>query len=302
MPKFSTRYGYDPRDTGPPKVEDAPEWIRIAYLNGILNTLTFIDRDTRCRNEENRPLGIKDLGESFYVLLRKEVDPDLFDSFVCWETLKYLVKNVEWFHFYDFVELVAVKLREYEEENLNQIWLTDTEMEWLKKFGFKTYQEKTNSLFSDNKIAWRLNSNCNLTREIPSVIEKTLQVTESKLKDKFSPSREHYKKARLFIYDRPSDPQNGVKEIVSALESCGKIIFPGTATLGDVIKAMKKDSKYLPSIISVIEKYYTLANSEPAIRHGGTEHSTLSLADAEFCFHIGVALIRYLMDKHETSI
>jgi hypothetical protein len=34
----------------------------------------------------------------------------------------------------------------------------------------------------------------------------------------------------------------------------------------------------------------------PAVRHGGTSLSGLTLADADFCLHVGTAMIRYLLE------
>lgn len=293
MSKFSSRYGYDPRDQGPPKVEEAPDWMRVSYLNGVLDKLTYVDGDSRYKNTENRPLGIKSLAEDFFVLLRQESDQDIYDSFACWDTLKNVAKSVEWFHFYDLVELVGKKLREAEEWQFDQAW--------SRRFGVATYQKDVNEIFSENRIAWRLNSNCELVREVPAVLEKAHQSAERSLQDEFEPAREHYRKAFRYAYGRPVDPQNSIKEIVSAIESVGKVFYEKCSTLGDVIKRMKGDPKLPASVVDVLEKFYVMSNTEPGVRHGSSKRSNVSLQDAELCLHIGVALIRYLLAKHGKS-
>ena len=290
MTKFSSRYGYDLKDSGGPRIEEAPEWLRIGYLNGILDELIYVDRDTRYSNNHDRPLGIKRLSEDFHLVLRQEPGQEFYDSWTCWEALKDLVKSVEWFNFYDFVELVARKLRDAEQSRFEESWIT--------KFGVETYAKKVNSLFIEERVAWRLRSNCELSREIPAAYAKAQKDAEAALKNEFEPSREHYRKAWRYIYERPIDPENGIKEIVSAVESIGRILYPGTSTLGDVIKQMRKDSRFPQSLLSVVEKFYAFANSEPAVRHGAAVSSRVVLHDAEFCLHTGVALIRYLLAKH----
>lgn len=293
MTKFSSRFGYNPKDLGGPRIEEAPEWLRISYLNGILDKLTYIDRDTRYRNEDDRPLGIKKLAEDFHLALHQEAAPEFYDSWTCWEQLKVLVKSVEWFNFYDFVELVAKELREAE--------LSHFEESWVNRFGVDAYAKKVNGLFIEERVAWRMGSNCELSREIPAAYAKAQSAIERGLKNEFEPSREHYRKAWRYIYERPIDPENGIKEIVSAVESVGKVIYPGTSTLGDVIRQMRKDSCFPGMLISVVEKFYAFANSEPAVRHGAAINSRVVLHDAEFCLHTGIALIRYLLAKHNMS-
>uniref|UniRef100_C6E3N9 HEPN AbiJ-N-terminal domain-containing protein n=1 Tax=Geobacter sp. (strain M21) TaxID=443144 RepID=C6E3N9_GEOSM len=289
MSKFSSRYGYDPRDTGPLKVEEAPEWLRISFSNGILDNLTYIDGDTRYTNTEDRPLGIREIAEKMYLILREEPDDSFYDSWTCNESLKWLIKKVEWFHFYDFVELIGKELRESEE------WRLDDD--WSKSFGANQYREKVNTLFEEQRIAWRLNSNFELVREVPGVLKKAVKYVELKLVDEFEPAREHYRKAYRYIYELPTDPENGIKEIVSALESIGRTLYEGTVTLGDVIKKLKHVSEFPQGIVSVMEKFYGYACSEPAVRHGSSQSSRVGIEDAEFCFHVGIALVRYLTSK-----
>ncbi|MDB5808910.1 MAG: hypothetical protein JWN94_1032 [Betaproteobacteria bacterium] len=293
MAKFSSRYGYDPKDSTTPVIEEAPEWLRTIYVRNILTPLTYIDRDSRYPNEEGSPLGIKDLGETFSLMLRRMPEDALFDSWVCSDALSGMVQGVEWYHFYDFVELVARQLLTIETADLD-----DT---WIKRFGLKQYAAKVNALFKSENVVWRFNTRCELVREIPAAYTKTLNKVDASLKGEFAPSREHYLKARRFIYERPLDPENGIKEIVSAIESAGKILIPGTSTLGDVAKQLRGDTKVPRGLVSVIEKFYAYASSEPAVRHGGAVDSKVSLHDAEFCLHVGVALIRYLLIKHGKS-
>lgn len=287
MAKFSSRHGYDPRDSGPERLEDAPEWMRIQYTNGVLSPLTYVDDDSRYQNREGSPLGIKALGEKFFVALRQETDSNLYDSFHCWETLKDLVRAVEWYHFYDFVEIVGSEIRKAK--------LKDP------KFSFEQYRTDVNDLFFENRVGWRLNAAGELQREMPSALQQLNEKTEAALKDEFEPARAHYRKAFRYTFERPVDPENGIKEIVSAIESVGKVFYPSGSTLGQVIKEMRADNKLPSTMVAVLEKFYVMSNAEPGVRHGSDKKSNISVQDAELALHLGVAFIRYLMAKHGKS-
>ena len=290
MAKFSSRNGYDPKSSGPPKFEEAPEWLRTSYLNGIFEKISYVDEDLRYSNTENRPLGIKDIGEKFYALIRQDPDQDIYDSFYCLDTLKSAVKSAEWFHFYDFIELIAQNIKACEikaqSKNSNNM------------FGIKNHCTAVNTLFKDNNIGWRINEKCELVRETPQLISELNKKLENEFKNEFDSAREHYRKAYRYTYERPLDPENSIKEIVSAIESAGKVFYKDATTLGDVIKEMRKDQKFPSSMINVLEKFYVMSNIEPGVRHGSANRSRISIHDAELSLHIGVAFIRYLIAKY----
>jgi hypothetical protein len=127
-----------------------------------------------------------------------------------------------------------------------------------------------------------------------------MQVTETELRDELQPARVQYQKALRFLTQHPTDPENSIKEIVSALESVARIVFPEASTLGDALKVARKSGFLPPMLVTVLEKYYAYANAEPAIRHGAPQNSTVQRMDAEFAFHIGVAAIRYFVDRRVT--
>lgn len=295
MTKFSSRYGYDPKDSKTPITEDAPEWVRTAYKNNILNKLTYIDRDSRYKHEEGSPLGIKELIEVFSRLCREDLPNNTYDSYMCDSVLSDMISGCEWYHFYDLVEQVGKRLKEFEASECDE--------GWLSVFGSKRYIRNVNSLFKEENISWRLDSDSNLTREIPKALQKALDKTSSELTaSKYEPVSFHYNKAVSFIYHNPVDPQNAIKETVTALESLGKILYPGNATLGDVIKALRK-TKSVPSLlIPVIDKFYNFANAEAGVRHGSSVKPSLLLQDAEFCLHVGVALIFYLLSCNDQKL
>lgn len=287
MAKFSSRYGYDPKGSGPARIEEASEWLRNNYWSLAIAELLYIDKDKRYSNAEEVPLPTKELGEQFCRrILREEPERAMSDSWHCMEELQRLITTAKWYHFYDFVELVGERLREAERRR---------DAAWKAKFGFGTYQKKVNSLLAEDRVAWTLSSKGEFLRDVPAEYTSAMNEVEAALKGELEPARDHYGKAFRFIYERPLDPENGIKEIVSAVESLGKIIYPGTKSLGDVVKKLRADEAAPQGIVTLIDKFYGFANAEPAVRHGGAVSSSVSIHDAEFCFLVGVGLIRYLL-------
>ncbi len=289
MPKFSSRFNYDPRIPKETILEDAPEVLRIAYLNSILEPLTFTHPS---ENDDGRPLQTPRLSKQFCGLARREI-PDFPDFTSHWDDLKDLVKEGAWFNFYDFVEHVG-KMLTTEQNGVQAV-------AWLAEFGFDAYREKVNELFAEDRIGWRLNESSVLVREIPKSLSARLEATSARLVDDFAPAKEHYLKSLRYVSARPLDAENAIKEITSAVESVGRVFYPQAQTLGDVAKEMKRSGLCPPALIALIEKFYGYASSEPAVRHGAPISSRVSLADAEFCLHVGVALIRYILERHNSQ-
>jgi hypothetical protein len=278
MTRFSRRFGYDPNIPKQPIFEDAPQSLRTGYLNDVLKD---------CAVPMQSPLHPVKLGERLYGLLRTDIDSDLYR--IPWDWLKSMVREVQWFIFYDFVEIVGKELRECE---------LSRDAVWLKIYGFATYRSKVNNLFSEDGIGWRLSEDCQLVRDIPKPLSSRMSEISEALKDDNQAARAHYGKAILYATGIHADPENAIKEITSAVESIGIRFYPNASTLGDVVKEMRKEAQLPQQLVSMIDKFYAYASSEPAVRHGGAVPSRVVLADAEFCLHVGGALIRYLLEKH----
>jgi AbiJ N-terminal domain 4 len=282
MTRFSRRFGYDPNLPKQPILEAAPESLRTAYLNTILDGITYKNYPTEA------PIGADDIGKRFYDILRQDASDSLYVS--PWSHLKWLVRDVGWFNFYDFVELVGETVKEVESRGHTEFWLTT--------YGFDSYKTKVNRLFSEDRIGWRLNEESQLVRDIPKPLSSRMSEISAALADDNQAARAHYGKAILYATGIHADPENAIKEITSAVESVGRRYYPNAGTLGDVVKEMRKERELPPHLVSLIEKFYAYASSEPAVRHGGAVPSRVVLADAEFCLHVGGALIRYLLEKH----
>jgi hypothetical protein len=302
MTTFSRRYGYGPQGPTEPVIEDAPPWLRTKFMR-IINHITYIE-DTRHRNYDGRPLGVKYLIEMISDQLRQEPGNEAWDSDECRDYLEAIVTGVEWFNFYNIVETVGKGVKNEEQKWLNAVTLkSDEEIEaHIEQFGFETYRKKVNEIFVDETIGWRLDKDGLLKRESPKNLTGRIEKIEKTLKDQFEPAREHYRKAVRYANARPLDPENSIKEVISAVESVGRVLYQDTRTLGDVVKHMKKEQKWPQQLVTVIEKFYGYTCSEPAVRHGGSVSSRVISDDAEFCLHVGAALIRYMIAYSKRTI
>lgn len=301
MTTFSKRYGYSPQGPTEPIIEDAPSWLRTKYIR-LLHLFAYIDNDSRYRSE-GRPLGYKYLNEIISELLRQEMSPDAWDSWGCADYMECLIKGADWNHFFDIVENVGKELQKCERRWKEIPYPSVPEVDdRIENYGFQKYSSDVNKLFSEESIGWRLDNNSELVLESPRELSQRIEEIGKTLKDEFEPARDHYGKADRYANARPLDPENSIKEVISAVESVGRILYPGANTLGDVVKDMKKENKFPQLLIIVIEKFYGYTCSEPAVRHGGPVSSRVLSDDAEFCLHVGAALIRYMIAYSKRGI
>jgi hypothetical protein len=288
--KFSHRFGFDPDYKNEPISNDAPKWLKNLFFLIVLEPLLYIDGDSRQKNDEKKPLGIKDLIERLCAENGQETDSEDYDSWSCWDALKCRITILEWYQFYDLVELVADKLKQNESE-----YATEWGGVSYETFMFPSYMQKVNDLFSQHKIQWKMNKVGKLETALPKDLETRVAGTDSLLKDKFEPARVHYSKARSYILSPTKDPENSIKESVSAVESVCKMLYLNSATLGDALKTMKKEKLISPMLITVFEKFYAYTNAEPAVRHGSDKMSGVDEMDAELALHMSAAFIRTII-------
>jgi len=236
---------------------------------------------------DEEPLRPGYLYHQLCLILRKR--PERYESTDhCWDILASLLLSCEWFEFYDAVEQIGEELQEVESRPVGD--------DYRESYGYGTYARAVNALLAEENVGWRLDGHGDLVRQTPAAVQRPLDRAAEDLSD-FAAARQHFIKARRFVHHHPIDAENGIKEIVSALESVGKTLYPGTATLGDVVKAMRSEKALPPQLIAMIERFYAYASSEPAVRHGASVPSRVLLADAEFALHVGTATIRYLLAR-----
>jgi hypothetical protein len=266
--------------------DDAPKSTRIGFYKGVLNQFIISSGRITCL----APLDCQKLHEKFCILIRDEADPWNYAEESAWDGLVVHLKKASWTEFYDLVELAGKVLIEE-----NEIPFYD------EKYSFESYRSKVNALFEEDKIGWRLDSDSELKRKVPKSLESKVRATQEIIEHSFMPAREHYKKAIQYLYQHPIDPANSIKEIVSALESIGKSLYPTSSTLGGVIKLLKKEDRHPRLLLESCEKIYAYANATPSIRHGHTEIADITNHEAELVLHACIAFIRYLVDTNSNS-
>lgn len=290
--KFSHRFGFDPEHKNEPISHEAPNWLKNLFFLKVLEPLLYIDGDSRVRNEDKKPLGIKFLIERICAENSQETDQQDYDSWTCWDSLKFKINDLEWYQFYDAVEIIG-ELIKSNEHIYSDIWGSND----FESFMYDSYRQKINDLFSEHKVQWKLSESGRLESSLPKDLEVRVQQTDNLLKDQFEPARTHYAKARYYILSPSTDPENSIKESVSAVESVCKAMYPNTATLGDALKSMRTEKIISPMLITVFEKFYAYTNAEPAIRHGSDKESKVIEYDAELALHMSAAFIRTIIQR-----
>ncbi|NNA13699.1 hypothetical protein HBN71_21380 [Pseudomonas lundensis] len=293
--KFSHRHGFDPNRPAGPIVEDAPGWLRDDFLINVLSKLTYVDLDSRVKNSERRPLGIKSLNERLCVEVRREMDDSDWDSWSCEDGLAFTIKKCEWYQFYDCVEVIGEEL-----QNIEPFYEGASGEIDGPRYTFATYCIRVNELFTKHQIGWRLNVKSQLESALPKDLADRIDSVEKQL-DQYEAAREHFRKAKRYALSTHKDPENSIKESVSAFESVGRVLYEKSATLGDVLSKMKKDGSVPPMLVTVMEKFYAYANAAPGVRHGGTQMPMSAQMDAELGMHLSAAFIRYVIEMKNSK-
>lgn len=114
------------------------------------------------------------------------------------------------------------------------------------------------------------------------------------LTNDLAPVRTQWLKAKNFIFSKPADYENSIKESISAVESCLMVLLQEpNGTLGKIIKQAKLD----PDIERLVSQAYGYASNKDFVRHGGTEESKLTKAEADFFLEFSASSIVYITSK-----
>ncbi len=262
-------------------LEDAPRKTRIGYLKGILGEYVGVSgRYT----PSTAPLDAHDTHLAFIALIRDEAEPWDYDSNSSWTALTDHLKGCAWTEFYDFVELTGELLQK-----------KDDERPFEESGHFNSYATKVNSLFQEDGIGWTLSEKSELLRQTPRLLGERGASAAAALTDEFEPARAHYLKATAYLYQHPIDEANSIKEIISAVESVARAIAPKAKTLGDAIKALRKDERFSHHMLDSLERLYVFGNATPQVRHGHAKAGKPLLAEAELAHTLGIAFILYLI-------
>jgi hypothetical protein len=261
-------------------IEEVPLFLRNALIDRVIDQVTHVDRDSRY--DTRRPVGIKEFIEELSYLCLQDPPEDYSDSWHCQTILKATLLELDWFYFYEALEYVAKEVLRFVPNSGDSPLCT-----------FANFRSEVNSILDRVNAGWRLGAEGDLHRhKDPEGIEVEAIVME--LVAELDPVRDHLAKAKRYIESRPSDPANSIKESISAVESRGKMMFPGTTTLGDVVGRLRAQNRIPSGLITIIEKFYAFGNQEPGVRHGGTVAERVQLEDADFCYGTALLLIKYL--------
>ena len=120
------------------------------------------------------------------------------------------------------------------------------------------------------------------------------QTADEALKESLQPARRHWRKAKSLANSSPPDFENSIKESISALESCVRILLGNpSSTLGQLVKTEELDR----DVSAIISKAYGLISGKNSVRHGGTTAETTGLEEAEFFLEFCACAIVYVIEK-----
>ncbi len=261
--------------------EDAPIKMRVGFVKIVMPE--FYSSSSSGYGSRQFPLDAREVHEQFLALIRDEGTSWDYDSSNGWTALTEHLKACDWPEFYDFVELQGQLLQK-----------EDDDVPFGNGEYFERYVKKVNALFQEDSIGWTLDGSSHLTRQVQKYTAKRATAAQSVLADKFTAARVHFQKASEYLYRHPVDEGNSIKEMISAVESVARTIAPGTSTLGDAIKALRKDGRFAPMLLESLEKLYAYSNATPQVRHGHPVPGKPTIPDAELTHAVGVAFILYL--------
>lgn len=273
---FSSRHGFG--EEAAPILNDAPRWLRLEYWRQVAGPLVFVE-DRRSPPALSHALEVKDLHTSFCALVRDDPKAEYLYSTVGKDELRDHLLSCDWWKFYDFVELAWRKLR----DNPRCSALERT-------VSAREYASAVNSFFSSFSVAWQLSDEGELHRVLGSSLADALSRATDVVAD-HPAARRLLEKAISFLSSRGLDPENAVKEAVSAAESFGREIYSNAKTLGGVLDRLRKDDSFPHHIVEVMDKVWAYANSKAGVRHGGPDPSSVSQADADFFAQICAAFV-----------
>jgi len=184
--------------------------------------------------------------------------------------------NLKWYEVYDFIEFF-----------LNEFQISHK----------KDFIENLNKIFEEERAPYRIIEDLVtplVSKEEVKVIGQVLNIPE-----KYQPVRNHIKKALEYHSKRPRpDPQNSIKESISALEALARII---TGNPKGKFKELIEKIPIHPTLKEGLKKIYGWTSNEGGIRHSETGEELFSdQEEAHLMLVLSSAFINYIIYKHET--
>ena len=113
----------------------------------------------------------------------------------------------------------------------------------------------------------------------------------------------HITKAAKLLYDRKNpDPQNSIKESISAVEDiCKQITKKEKATLSGCLSEIEKKMTMHSTFKEALTKLYAYTSDEKGIRHSGLSDGEVGHAEAKFMLVTCSAFCNYLREKQAST-
>lgn len=109
---------------------------------------------------------------------------------------------------------------------------------------------------------------------------------------RFAAAAEHFAKAFSANVDSQPDWHQRARSAVDSLESTARTLYPGMATLGDVLKVLKRAGMN-EGIVGTLERFWGYAGTH--LRHGSAAPPAMSDAEAAFVINVCAAGIQLLV-------
>lgn len=106
----------------------------------------------------------------------------------------------------------------------------------------------------------------------------------------------HWAKALDFMSGETRDLANAAKEAVCTVEGLARVITGDhTATLGELIKTLKRSFNVNPAMTKTLEGIWGFTSNSPGVRHGGASSATIEEREARYVLDSTEATIRFLL-------
>jgi hypothetical protein len=114
---------------------------------------------------------------------------------------------------------------------------------------------------------------------------------------RYAAPAKHWVKVKGFLSRPDPDHENAVKEAISAVEGLAKIVTGDDgATLGESIKALRRDGKLHPALAKALEGLWGFASEAPGVRHGAGKLGSARESELRFAVNTARAAACMLLD------
>jgi hypothetical protein len=211
--------------------------------------------------------------------VNREVERSLAPNFTASIEIENLIKDCQWWQFYDMCEVLWQAMKYENERNV--------------------LSDEINALFREEFLGFELKDG-KVEKTGSGFIDARVKEARYLLKEpEFKGADEHFEKALKALNTRPNpDVENCIKDAVAAIESVGRIIVNDEkALLSDIIKGMAKCKVIPKPLDEAIQKVYAYRGDQPGVAHGLVGASKVTIDEAEFVLAMSAAIIIYLVKK-----